>query len=165
LLVSLQSIAYAGGEYGTKKDVVLPASQPLPSGSTLGGMQLLQMLVAVAIVVAILKFLLPKVLSKVNRRLNTSIGSSIRIEESASFAGGNLFVIGARTKTLLVCVSPHGVTCLADLSEPQTQEPKAFFEILDEAATRPQAQSTQQAAEFSNSDIQAALTRLARLER
>ncbi|MBX7131195.1 MAG: hypothetical protein K1X67_00805 [Fimbriimonadaceae bacterium] len=165
VLLALPILSIAQGALGTKKDVALPKSQPLPSGNALGGMQLLQLLIAVGIVVGILKFVLPKVISKMGKGLKTSLGSSIKIEESATFAGGNLFVVSARSRTLLICATPQTVTCLADLTEPEAkQEPKAFFEILDEATPMPKLPETPSQAVVNDRDIQAALSRLARLE-
>lgn len=156
-LFCAQSLAQ-GGALGTKKSVVVG---PGASGSSgLGGMQLLQMIVAIVIVVALLKWLLPKVLMRMNKRIGTAVGSSIEVEESATFAGGNLVVVRARSKTLLLCVSNQGVSCLADLTESAPQsDPPAFFELLDEARDK-----TPTTAVVETADIEAALGRLARLE-
>lgn len=157
------------GALGTKKNVSTSPIDTSPSASALPGMQLLQMLVAIGIVVVVLKFILPKFIAKANRRLQPTLGSSISIEESATFAGGNLVVVKARSKTLLLCVSPQAVTCLADLTEPVTApEGRAFFEVLDDAGIAPDAAAVrmpQTAAEGSINadDIQGALDRLARL--
>ncbi|HRI42737.1 MAG TPA: hypothetical protein PLL78_07870 [Fimbriimonadaceae bacterium] len=152
-----QGLAQSGA-LGTKKSVMVGAGASGSSG--LGGMQLLQMIVAIVIVVALLKWLLPKVLLRMNKRIGPAVGSSIEVEESATFAGGNLLVVRARGKTLLLCVSNQGVSCLADLTEPASlPDPPAFFELLDEAQEKPSATAVVETA-----DIEAALGRLARLE-
>lgn len=146
------------GSLGTKKDVIVRATGSGSSG--LGGMQLLQMIVAMVIVVALLKWLLPKLLMRVNKRISTGIGSSIEVEETATFAGGSLLVVRARGKSLLLCVSNQGVSCLADLTESRTEpDPPAFFELVDEAEAKLPGTAVVEA-----SDIEAALGRLARLE-
>lgn len=166
LVGALESSAQ-GGTLGTKKDVLVGSGA---SGSTagLGGMQLLQMIVAIAIVVGLLKWLLPKVLLRLNKRIGTGVGSSIEIEESATFAGGNLIVVKARGKTLLLCVSNSGVSCLADLTAAApTPDPPAFFELLDEASASepvPRQAVVESEPAVSASEIEAALGRLARLE-
>ena len=116
-------------QFGTKKDAL--ASAPA-GGST--AMPLFQMLLALGIVFALLKFALPKLASKLNKRLVTGVNSSIRIEESANFAGGSLYIVGARDRTLLLSVGTNGVSCVADLT-PVTKEPEPplFAEILDRA--------------------------------
>lgn len=157
--------AFSQGALGTKKDVALPATKAVPSGGALGGMQLIQLVVALGIVIAILKFILPKIVGKFNKRLTTSLGSSINIEESASFAGGSLFIVSARGKSLLISVTPQAVTCLSDLTASQPEE-KAFFEIVDEAKPySPPAPTSSAVASIDNGDVLAALDRLARLER
>lgn len=135
-LVAAASLAFAGeGALGTKKDIALP--QTGPSAPTLGGMQILQMLVALAIVVGLLKFVLPKLASKFGKKLSPSLGSSLKLEESAAFPGGQLYVVQARRKTLLLAMTQQGVTCLADLTDaPDTPaEPPAFFDLVDAAHT------------------------------
>jgi flagellar biogenesis protein FliO len=173
LTAALPAISLAQETFaGTKPNVVAPVQTVAPSG--MGIMPMIQMLLALGIVVALLKFALPKMLSKVNKRLTTGLDSSIKIEETAAFAAGSLYIVTARTRTLLLCVSQSGVTCLADLTEqaPAKAEPPSFFEVLEEAETRPnlaviQAQEVQEPepAEASGpeADIQSALERLERL--
>lgn len=124
-----------------KKDLALPTTSATTNSSG-GIMQLLQLVIAVGIVLVLLKWLLPKILSKFNKRIHTSLGSSIKIEESASFAGGMLYVVSARNKQLLLCAGQQGVTFLADLTPSQNKEPEqdAFFELLDAAQTKPQSE-------------------------
>lgn len=121
-------------ELGTKKDLATKpttAEQPLVQP-----MDLLQMLVALLIVGALVKWVLPKVIGKLGRRLSTPVGSSITVEESASFGAGQLQIVTARGRTLLLCVTGQGVNCLADLTvqdnAPQSQK-DAFIDFLDNA--------------------------------
>lgn len=100
------------------------------SSATGGFMPLLQMLLALAVVVAVIKFAVPRLATRVNKKLVTTLEGGIKIEESANFAAGSLYVLTARKKTLLVSVTSSGVTCLADLSEPAAPEPASFREIL-----------------------------------
>jgi len=117
---------------GTKADIVARAPQ---GSSVVNGWDLVQMVVALAVVFALLKWALPKVVARMNKRLVTKDGSSISIEESASFGGGNLQIVSARGRTLLLCVSQSGVTCLADLtSSDKPKDHPAFFELVDKAA-------------------------------
>lgn len=116
---------------GTKPDIVVQQ----PPASSVGPWDLAQMVVALAIVFALLKWALPKVVARMNKRLVTKAGSSITVEESASFGGGNLQIVNARGRTLLICVTPSAVSCLADLTHaPQTENAEpAFFEMVDKA--------------------------------
>lgn len=118
-------------EMGTKPDLVVKAPQ---NAGGVGAWDMVQMVVALAIVFALLKWALPKLVSRMNKRISTKSGSSITIEESASFGGGNLQIVTARGRTLLLCVAQNGVTCLADLTDtaPKKDEP-AFFEMVDKA--------------------------------
>lgn len=119
---------------GTKADLV-PPSTPNPNPTpVVSGMDMVQLAVALGLVFVLLKVALPKLVAKFGKRLSTPLNSSIEIEESAHFGGGNLQVVKVRGKTLLLAVAPTGVTCLADLTDatPQNQEP-AFFELLDQA--------------------------------
>lgn len=132
-------------------------------------MPFVQMLVALGVVLLLIKFALPKLVGKLNKRLVTGVGSGIRIEESASFAGGNLYVVSARAKTLLLSVSPSGVNCLADLTETQSA-PQAplFMDILEAEQQKPTTSYSPshfqpQAAPLAPEDIQAAIDRLNRL--
>jgi flagellar biogenesis protein FliO len=117
---------------GTKPDLVVRTPE---SSSIIGAWDLVQMVVALAIVFALLKWALPKIVSRMNKKLVAKDGSSITVEESASFGGGNLQIVTARGRTLLLSVSQSGVTCLADLTAPksETKEEPAFFEYVDRA--------------------------------
>lgn len=143
------SVMAFGQDLGTKTDLVVNAPQ---SGPAVSGWDMVQMIVALAIVFALLKWGLPKVVNKMNRRVVTKDGSSITVEESASFGGGSLQIITARGRTLLLCVSQSGVNCLADLTpEEKPKEEPAFFEMVDKAVVE------------TNDKDQVAFERLARL--
>src|SRR3954464_8369141 len=98
----------------------------------------LQMLVALGVDFLLLKLVMPKVVTKLNKKIVTKVGSAIQIEESAAFAGGSLYVVRAKSKTLLLSVATSGVTCLADLT-PATAEPDmpTFKEIVDKEIEGP----------------------------
>ncbi|MCH8977798.1 MAG: hypothetical protein IH945_00955 [Armatimonadetes bacterium] len=150
---------------GTKPDIVLNTpQQPAP---IIGGWDLAQMLLALGIVFALLKWALPKVAARMNKKLVPSTDGSIRVEESATFGGGNLQIVTARGKTLLICVSQSGVTCLADLTDcGGASEEKAFFEIVDEAeghAAVDMAEPALELPDMSSDEARAALDRLSRL--
>ncbi len=130
------------------------------------------MLLAVGIVIFLLKAVLPKIASKVNKKLVTNSTSTLKIEESANFAGGSLYVVRARRKTLLLGVNGTAVTCLADLTEAEDAEPlpKTFDEILDNAergirSPEPEASAVIEAPELRtpNSELEVTLQRLQRL--
>lgn len=123
---------------GTKPDLVV---RPPQNTSIIGAGDMVQMVVALGIVFAILKWVLPKVVAKMNKRIVAKDGSSISIEESASFGGGNLQIVTARGRTLLLAVSQSGVSCLADLTDkpvPSGPEAPAFFELVDKASDEAQ---------------------------
>lgn len=130
LAVAFFTPALCGAQqFGTKRDVLAATGG---SGSSM--MPLFQMLIALGIVFTLLKFGLPKLASKLNKKLVTGTNSSIQIEESANFAGGSLYIVTARGKTLLLSVGTNGVSNVADLtpaSKP-TEQP-VFNEILDQS--------------------------------
>ena len=132
LAVAFLTPALCGAQqFGTKRDVMAAAGG---SGSSM--MPLFQMLVALGIVFALLKFGLPKLASKLNKKLVTGTNSSIQIEESANFAGGSLYIVTARGKTLLLSVGTNGVSNVADLTptEKPVEQP-LFNEILDQSVS------------------------------
>lgn len=95
-------------------------------------MPIVQMLVALGIVYAVIRFVLPKVVGKIGKKLTPSLGSSLRIEDSATFPGGSLYVVKARSKVLLLSVSTHGTSLLAELTEePTSAEELTFTEHLE----------------------------------
>lgn len=161
LLAGLSAAALAGeGILGTRAGGggMNPASG---GGSPVGALPLLQMLIAVAIVFGLVKWALPKLLGKVNKKLVPELGSSIHIEESASFAGGSLFVVRARRKTLLLSVASTGVTCLADLGDSEVEDvPPPTFQEMVLAAPGTKASAVVEAPD--NERVQDALERLSR---
>lgn len=163
LIICVSSYAVAGeGILGTKTQ---PISAP-SAGSPVSGMAFVQMAVALAVVYLALRFVLPKALVRVNRRINPGLGSGIRIEESATFAGGTMHIVQARGKTLLVAVGNGQVACLADLTEPPTAtpEPLTFQEMMDGAmGGHAVAEVPETRPEPSAEDVEAALRRLNRL--
>lgn len=125
---------------GTKKDII---AAPLSGGATtMGVMQLVQMLFAIGIVFVLIKYLLPKIATRVGKKLNTKLGAGIKVEETASFGGGMLYIVEARGHTLLLSVGAQGVSCLADLTEkPKQEEPfVSFKELVDEQPVQEEAE-------------------------
>jgi len=124
------------------------------------------MLLALGIVLVLLKTVAPKLIGKMNKRLVTNATSTLNIEETASFAGGTLYIIRAKAKTLLVCVSSSGVSCLADLTEEiPANDPPTFQEIVESAKPFEPAVTVATVTEKPASDVEAALQRLERLAR
>lgn len=170
---TLSAVALAGDALsGMKSDPIATNASATGSGGV-GLMALVQMLVALAIVLAVVKYALPKFASTFNKRLATGTGSSIKIEESAAFAGGNLYVVSVRGKELLLSASASGVACLADLTEgPTAPEAPGFLDVLEAAQAAPPTRAAVDmpsaveigAAEISSGDrIADALKRLERL--
>jgi hypothetical protein len=159
------SVAHAG-LVGTKSD---PIGAPGGGSSSIGFMPMLQMIIALAIVVGLLKFVLPRIAGKLNKQLVTGVGSTIKIEESAAFAGGTLYVVQARGKTLLLSVSGTGVACLSDLTDPApAPEPPTFQEMVEAEQEKPMqpfaiVTDPQPSPEDERVSAAAALERLTRL--
>lgn len=135
---SLIGLCLTVGAYAQDQGLLGTKSSPISAGSGssgMGVMPLIQMAIALAVVLGLLKFVLPKMVGKMNKKLVTSATSALHIEESANFAGGTLYVVRAKSKTLLLSVSTQGVNCIADLSEESKVEPEktAFEMIIDEA--------------------------------
>lgn len=162
LVLSLMMPALSAAQtLGTKSDSAALAG----GGSPVGIMPLVQMLIALGIVFTLLKFGLPKVANRLNKHLATPLNSSIRIEESANFAGGALYLVSVKSRTLLLSVGSHGVNCLAEVSEPKPiAEPATFEELVQSAPdwtpTEPQPETD---GSLSTDAIKAALDRLSRL--
>lgn len=147
--------AWAGaGPLGTKigGDYALP-----PAGATgVGFGSLAQMILALAIVAFLLKWVLPKIAGKLTKKLVTTPASGILIEESAQFAGGSLYVITARGKSILVSVAGTTVATLTELDAQAAKPADAFELVLTEAKAKP----APTAAEL---EARAALDRLTQL--
>jgi len=92
---------------------------------------LFNVLLALGIVYGLLRYAMPKVLARMNKRLVTGAGSAIKVEESASFAGGSLYVVSARGKTILLAVGAQGVRFLTDLTEMPTPEAPSFGDMVE----------------------------------
>lgn len=161
-------------DLGAKQDIVL--NSPERPTSLVGGWDMVQMLVALAIVFFLLKWALPKVVARMHKKGISSSDGSISVEESATFGGGNLQIVSARGKTLLLCVSQSGVTCLADLTKievPQMTETKieepAFFELVDQASEKDEetlravVEIEEPVTAVDQDETQAVLARLERL--
>lgn len=125
----------AAQDLGTKADPV-STSAKYDAGSP-GLMPILQTIVVLGIVLFALKTAAPKILAKWNKRIVAKTGGQIRIEESATFAGGSLYVVEARGKTLLLSVGANGVSCLSELNSPApASEPPLFMEIVEQESAR-----------------------------
>ena len=101
----------------------------------------------------------------------TGAASSLKIEESANFAGGSLYVVRARRKTLLLGVTGTAVSCLADLTEEEDAQPlpPTFNEILVEAEVNgPEFETVEESAapvaeRPPHDELERVLSRLQRL--
>lgn len=150
---------------GTKPD---PGSSSSYQAASPSIMPLIQLFIVLGVVLFLFKKVGPKVLSKFNKSLVTQVGAGLKIEESATFAGGNLYIVQARAKTLLLGVGVNGVTCLADLTDPTpaTPEPVPFETIIDDAVLRRGDDETPPRAavevETEDEQIRVALERLER---
>jgi flagellar biogenesis protein FliO len=109
LALALASMASAD-PLGTRTS---PASY---DASPVGFGPVVQMLFALALVGAGIKFALPALMKRFGGRISTQANGTIRIEESAAFPGGRLYVVEARGRTLLLGATGQNVSCLADLT-------------------------------------------------
>lgn len=141
LLASLAALAVAAASFAGPTGIVGTRSggdytDPAP-GTGVGFGAFVQMLLALVIVVFILKAVLPRIAGKLVRK-TIAPASGIQIEESAQFAGGNLYIISARGKTLLVSATAQGVQSLAELAETASPLQADPFEIaLSQASGEP----------------------------
>ncbi|MBL8059723.1 MAG: hypothetical protein JNK63_03290 [Chthonomonas sp.] len=121
---------------GMKEDVITTPATPQPSA---GAPPLLHLGVVVAVLFVLIKFVLPKALLKFTNKLNPGLGSSIKVEESATIGTGGAYVIEVRGRTLLIgASSTGGLSLLCDLTS-DSEEPPAFFEMLNQAVVEPLA--------------------------
>jgi len=134
IFIITPTLALAGeGILGTKPSPGVVAAGP--GQGTPGFFNLLQMLVAVGIVLAIIKFVMPKLVSKMGGKLTTKVAGGIQIEESANFAGGSLYVVTVRNKSLLLGVSGAQMNCLADLGPVNKPDPgPTFMELVEKSS-------------------------------
>ncbi len=120
------------GMLGTKAE---SATQFTPSTSSGGG--LLQMVLAVIVVMVLMKLFLPKMMAKYGSKLSTGLNSAIKVEESASFAGGSIHLVTVKGRTLLLGSTPTTISTLADLGEAPKNDPgQTFMEMLEVAPER-----------------------------
>jgi len=140
-LVSAFALAQeVSNDLGAKKDIVVQQTAQ-PAGASMSIWQFAPMMVALGIIFFLLKFALPKVIGKFNKSLSTPLNSPIVLEESASFATGTLQVVTVRGKSLLLAITPQGVSCLTELeTKIQDNSAPAFFEILDQESESPKEQ-------------------------
>lgn len=112
LASALTTLAFADpvDALGTRPSPVNYEASPVGIGPVV------QLLLALAVVGAGIKFALPWVMKRFGGRIATQANGSIRIEESAAFPGGKLYVVEARGRTLLLGTTAQNVTCLADLT-------------------------------------------------
>lgn len=159
------------GMLGTKSD-----STPALQASQSSGGGWIQMIIALVLVLGIMRFLLPKLISskvmtKIGGKLTSGVGSEIKIEETASFPGGNLHLVTVKGRSLLLGTTPTSITTLADLGMKQVNNPgDAFMDILDRAVVQPtfepEATTTEMIEEeITNPPTESASDALARLSR
>lgn len=161
----------APGAFGTKGEVSAGPVQATAPG--MGAMPFIQMLVALGIVFCIIKFLLPKGMKLLGNKLVPNNSGSIIIEDGAAFAGGHLYIVTARDKTLLLSASQAGVACLADLSNTKgnSAETPVFMDFLEEEARSPRHSYVDPSGEptaymkssLSEDEIRSAIKRLEQL--
>lgn len=151
-ILAHSALAGGTGLVGTKLGGDFATPQP---AAGVGFAALAQMLFALAIVGFLLKWVLPRIAGKMTKKLTASPEGGIRVEESAQFAGGNLYIVSARGKSLLISVAGANVATLAELPTPTTK-PDPFEVALAEAQVRP----PHSAAEL---EARAALDRLTQL--
>lgn len=135
LTLSLAFQFGAADDLGTKAN---PVNSGV-GGSSMGIMPFVNVLLALGIVYGLLRFAMPKMMVRMNKRLVPGVSSGIQIEESAAFAGGSLYIVSARGKTLLLAVGSQGVQSLADLTGPEAKSPapEIFAEIVDREMSAP----------------------------
>lgn len=139
ILFALGSAAFAAAGAGVAGTRLGGEYAPAGSASTgVGFGALAQMVLALAIVAFLLKWVLPRIAGKFTKKLVASPEGGIQVEESAQFAGGSLYIISARGKSLLVSVAGTNITTLSDLSQPTRSQSDAFEVALAEAQARPQ---------------------------
>lgn len=123
------------GAFGTKSAGGAGTTAAMSSGGP-SIFSIIQMIIAVAIVVGLMKFVLPKIVSKMGGKLTTTLSGGIRIEESATFPGGNLYVVTVSDRKLLLGATAQSISTLADLGPVVKPNPgPAFLDYLDHADT------------------------------
>jgi flagellar biogenesis protein FliO len=170
LLLVDPALSAAQSYLGTKAGGGTPA---VGSDVGPGAGSFLQMLAALAVVLILLKFVAPKLLGRAKKRLVTDSSGNLRVEETAHFAGGALYIVRARSKTLLLGVNGASISCLADLTETAVAavEEPTFQEIIertdsgpiDISAFQPEFASKTGAGNPTAAEVEEALRRLQRL--
>ncbi len=75
------------------------------------------MILALAVVLLLVKWLVPKYIAKLGKKTNLPVGSELKVEEAANVSGGQLLLVSARGRTILVGAGANGFATLADLSD------------------------------------------------
>ncbi|MGV3613903.1 MAG: flagellar biosynthetic protein FliO [Fimbriimonas sp.] len=140
LILALAPVAaFAGpGLLGTRTDVA-----PAASGSPVGVLPIVQMLLALGIVAGLVKWVLPRVLNRVTK---PGAAGDITVEATSTLGTGNLHIVTTRGRTLLIGATANGMNLIADLtetapkvevpaSEPVRIQKHASFEEMLAAAT------------------------------
>ncbi len=123
-LLASSLVAFAAADpLGTK------ASPAAFDASPVGMGPVFQMLIALALVGAGVKFALPWIVARLGGRMATGVGGSIRVEESATFPGGKLYIVEARGRTLLLGATSQNINLLADLTVASFDEALAIAEV------------------------------------
>lgn len=158
-----QAAVAQGTLLGTKRDLGAGASAQVPASSN-GTMVFVQTVVALVLVFLAIKYLLPRLAGKVNRKLSTKLGSAIEVEESAAFAGGALYLVNVRGKSLLLSVTGQNVTFLSEVPAAESA-PVTFGELLREApgTLDEQPAGAGKDAASAPAGVEEALRRLAKL--
>ncbi len=132
IFVACCSIAIAGTDpLGTKADILTTSTSSPATGNSVWS--ILQTVLVLGVVLFVLKVFGPKLIAKFSRKLVIHTTGLIKVEESATFAGGSLYVVEARGKSLLLCVGANGVTCLSELqSNTKTDAQPLFMEMIDQ---------------------------------
>jgi flagellar biogenesis protein FliO len=101
-----------------------------------------QTLIALAVVAVLLKWVLPKTVGWLARRTSGSSGAGIRVEATAVVGGAALHVVRVEGRKVLVGITSHTVTALAEWPDGAAEgaEP-AFFEVLDQTVASPPARA------------------------
>ncbi|MCW5943952.1 MAG: flagellar biosynthetic protein FliO [Fimbriimonadaceae bacterium] len=161
-VATAQALAAQGTLLGTKRDLSAGSSAQVSSSGN-GTMVFLQTIVALVIVFAAIKYLLPRFAGKINRKLSTKLGSAIEIEESAAFAGGALYLVNVRGKSLLLSVTGQNVSFLSEVpAQHLDPAPVTFGEMLREAPGTLEL-NEEPAVEAPKAGVEEALRRLAKL--
>lgn len=131
-LLALAPTAAFAQAFGTKKDLASGVAGT-GSGPAVQGMDILQMLLALAVVGILLKWGLPKLLGKFNGWKSAQNAGGMVVKESLAVGAGTVQIVEVRGRTLLLGATPTQINFLADLSEVQAPAPEApaFFDILD----------------------------------